>query len=102
MRKRCFILGFIGLILGGIFSFLSYPRGKILKESEATKAVLLDMYSTGPFADRDEYERIKSWDPKARKSKFVLGSNISFGVGGVLLILGFIVGPEKKNADQDK
>jgi hypothetical protein len=92
MMLRCITIGIIALVLGGVFYFLSYPTDSEIEANEKVRAVLLDLYSTPGLADRDKYEEIKRMDPEDRKSKFVLGANISFGVGGVLLILGFIVG----------
>lgn len=57
----------------------------------------MDLYGS-KIPDRDKYQEMKEWDPEARKSKFTLGSYVSYGVGGLLLIIGIVVGPERKVA----
>jgi hypothetical protein len=103
MRKRCFTVGIVGLVLAGIFYFLARPSDKDISEKGKTRAVMMDMYDrTGDReGDRERYQEWKNVDPEAINYDFVLVSNISFGVGGVLLILGFIVGPERKAADEE-
>ncbi len=119
MRKRCFILGFIGLVLGGLLHWMSYPTEAEKRErarerdslrlSEVSDRALRNLApGSDPFREMaNELERQlannstdNSPEIEARKPKFVLGSNISFGLGGVLLIVGFIVGPEKKAPNQ--
>ena len=97
MGKRSIIIGIVGLLTGGILHFLSYPSDKEINANRMARAALMDMHRE--FGDREKYKEMKEWDPSKRKPKYTTGSYIAYGVGGLLLIIGIVVGPDKKVAD---
>ena len=98
MRKRCFIIAAIALAIGGFFHWHSYPSetlisiGKMLNDgrehlNEKRTERGHHLYGTA----FDKYE-----DPYERDSTDLAISYVSFGLTGIMILVGFIVGPEKK------
>ena len=98
MGKRSIIIGIVGLLTGGVLHFLSYPSDKEIQDNRSAKFNLME--NAAFLKDRKGLEEYRNINPEARKSKFILGSYIAYGVGGLLLIIGIVVGPDKKVADE--
>ena len=97
MRRRCFIIAAIALAIGGFFHWHSYPTEIVISIREAVNEATLSnnkrttqkghfLYGTA----RQEYV-----DPYERDSTDVAISYVSFGLTGVMILVGFIVGPPK-------
>jgi len=103
MRKRCFIIAAIALVVGGYFHVHSYPTEILISIRESLNEAIESnnkrrtqrghhLYGTA----FDEYV-----DPYERDSTDVAISYVSFGLAGVLLIVGFIIGPPKGAANAE-
>ena len=103
MRKRCFIIAAIALVVGGFFHWLSYPTESIIFGRESLNRVRENLNEKRTQRGHhlygtafDEYV-----DPYERDSTDLVISYVSFGLAGVLLLLGFIIGPPKEGANAE-
>ena len=96
MKKRCFVIGAIFLANGVAFHHASYPEEFIIKirkkQNDRLEETNEKIRAYGKYSYRATYQ-----DPYERDSTDLAISYVSFGLTGVLLLVGFIVGPEKKN-----
>ena len=91
MRKRCFIIAALAFAFGVIMLIFAYPSKydiEIRKQSNEINASIRD----AGYAYDPDYLDVDAPNPVMKGSGYV-----SFGLTGVLLLVGFIVGPEKKN-----
>ena len=100
MRRRCFIIAAIALVVGVFFQWKSYPSEIVIYGREAVNRSKkqLDKYRGNrrhPLygAPRSEYV-----DPHERDSTDLAISYVSLGLAGALLLGGFIIGPPKENS----
>jgi len=105
MRKRCFIIAAIALVVGVFFQWHSYPTEIVIKLRETNNESSANLNKKIRDADRGDrlygmnYSEYK--DPYERDSTDVAISYVSFGLAGVLLIVGFIIGPPKEAANAE-
>lgn len=114
MKKRCFILAAVALLVGSVCLFMSYPSKEDIDFWMKRNRASIEMHEES-IERRREWERrvaadsdrwgwthkppifsISYRDPFEQDSRFIKASNVSFGIGGILLVVGFIIGPEKK------
>tara|TARA_B110000003_G_C16296794_1_gene397218 strand:- start:133 stop:468 length:336 start_codon:yes stop_codon:yes gene_type:complete len=104
MRKRCFIIAAIALAIGGFFHWHSYPDETLIsmgeslnraREKNNERRTQKDHFLYGTAFD--EYV-----DPYERASTDVAISYVSFGLTGVMILVGFIVGPPKEEVVSNK
>jgi hypothetical protein len=104
MRKRCFIIAAIALVVGGFFQWKSYPSEGVIYGSKALNSVKEHLnekrrerghhlYGTA----LDEYK-----DPYERYPEDVAISRVSYSLVGVMLLVGFLVGPPKEEVVSNK
>jgi hypothetical protein len=94
MRKRCFIIGVIALVIGVFYQQDSYPDGLIIMYRKESNHGMDKSNETLRSLGRTS--RIEYQDPYERNAESVTISRVSYALAGVLLLVGFIVGPEKK------
>jgi hypothetical protein len=98
MRKRCFIIAALAFAFGVIMLIFAYPSKydiEVRKTNNMAIAKLNDnKYKAAIYTySKDlDYVNVNAPNPVMKGSGYV-----SFGLTGVLLLVGFIVGPEKKN-----
>lgn len=98
MRKRCFIIAALAFSFGVIMLIFAYPslaEKEVRSYNNMAIAKLNDAkFQAAIYTDvKDlDYVDVNAPNPVMKGSGYV-----SFGLTGVLLLVGFIVGPEKKN-----
>ena len=102
MRKRCFIIAAIALAIGVYFQWQSYPSEIVIYGRESLNRAKEN--NNERRRDRDSHLYGTAFgeyvDPYERDPVDVAISRVSYSLVGVMLLVGFIVGPqykEKKN-----
>ena len=97
MRKRCFIIAGLAFALGIILNLVSVPSSedvKFYREMNKSTRKLQEAVDAGPFSEgrrTDIYQNSLGPDP------ILMGASLgSFALAGVMLLVGFIAGPKKR------
>tara|TARA_R110001592_G_scaffold221571_3_gene476446 strand:+ start:118 stop:459 length:342 start_codon:yes stop_codon:yes gene_type:complete len=97
MRKRCFIIAAIALVIGVAFHHASYPEEIIIKirkkQNDRLEETNERIRAYGKYSYRATYQ-----DPYERDSNQQAIGNFAIVLGGVLLIVGFIAGTKKEES----
>ena len=120
MRKRCFIIAILAAVCGAVFFVLAF-KDRTLSEKEKRDAIVRYYMSMPEIRAKSVMEQVLEetniflmlpkeeesldalmdkfglTDPIFEASGTMLASYASFGLAGVLLLVGFIIGPPKKN-----
>ena len=97
MRKRCFIIAALAFAFGVIMLIFAYPSKYDIEIREANNKAIKKLndnkYNAAIYIISEDldYVDVDAPNPVMKGSGYV-----SFGLTGVLLLVGFIVGPEKK------
>ena len=100
MKKRCFIIAAIAIVVGVICQIQAQPTEalvRIIEQANESNKIInerIENAERGDFNYGRPYE--SSEDPYATDSTFIVSSYVSFGLAGVLLIAGFVIGPPKE------
>ena len=98
MRKRCFIIAALAFAFGVIMLIFAYPSKYDIEIREANNKAIKKLndnkYNAAIYIGGEDLDYVDVYAP----NPVMKGSGyVSFGLTGVLLLVGFIVGPEKKN-----
>ena len=93
MRKRCFIIAGVALIFGLLMMIFSFPSQKELEDRYAYNKSAEKLNN---WAREDGRRPTLSYMDDGPNSVMLTTSYVSFGLAGVLLIVGFIIGPSKE------
>lgn len=89
MRKRCFIIGAIALVIGVAFHHASYPEEIIIKirkkQNDRLEETNEKIRAYGKYSYRATYQ-----DPYERDSNDVAKGNYAIVLAGVLFFVGII------------
>ena len=100
MRKRCFIIAAIALVIGAYNHWCSYPDDYNIETGKRINEVLR-ANAENDEANRYLY-RARMVDPYEIDAEDAFIGNVSLGLAGVLLLVGFIIGPPKKEVVSKK
>ena len=96
MPIRCFVIVVIAVLAGCYFQFQAHPSEQAIQwrisGNESARHVNKELNEMFRGRNVDYVEK----DPYALDSGYVTASYVSFGVAGVVLLVGFIIGPPKK------
>ncbi|MDA7541011.1 hypothetical protein N8649_02725 [bacterium] len=100
MRKRCFIIAAIALVIGVFFDQRSYPSEMdIMVREKMNDNVELNNEIAEMHGENYRYKRE---DPYRRDPDAVAISRVSYCLVGVMLLVGFLVGPSKEEVVSNK
>ena len=97
MRKRCFIIAGLAFALGIILNVVAVPSSEEVESYQEMNKKLRNLQESanaGPFSEgrrTDIYQASLGPDP------VLMGASLgSFALAGVMLLVGFIAGPKKR------